>query len=491
MDGLRNSLDGLREACGVFAVHDHPEAVRLTYYGLYALQHRGQESAGIAACRPGEEICHYRAMGLVSEAFDAETLERLAGGPGGLGPRTVALGHVRYSTTGASRIENAQPLVMSCRGSQLALAHNGNLVDAAGWRGRLEAEGAIFQTTTDTEVIAHLAARRKGSWPEALAAAVAQVQGGYAIAALTPEGIFAARDPHGIRPLVLGRLGGAYVLASETCALDTVGARLLREVEPGEWLWIDGSGLRGGRVAPPGPRAFCIFEFIYFARPDSVFQGRAVHEVRKELGRLLAREAPVDADVVIGVPESSLPAAAGYGEEAGLPVELGLIKNRYVGRSFIRPGSADRAEAVRIKLNPIRGVVEGRRVVLVDDSLVRGTTASRLVRLLRDAGAAQVHLRITSPPYRFSCHYGVDTADRSQLMASQRQIEDIRAAVGADSLHFLSAEAMLAATGLDSESFCLGCFTGRYPVAPDAAGGAGAQAGRPRSPARSGKVEVS
>ncbi|HEX6988634.1 MAG TPA: amidophosphoribosyltransferase [Bacillota bacterium] len=468
MDGLRlkpaETAPELREECGVFAVVGHPDAVRLTYYGLYALQHRGQESAGIAVARPGGEIHHHRAMGLVSEVFDDETLQRLAGlAPG----PSLALGHVRYSTTGASRLENAQPLVMRCRGDQLALAHNGNLVDAAAWRRRLEAEGAIFQTTTDTEIIAHLAARRAGTWAEALAGAVAQVHGGYALGALTPGGLFAARDPHGIRPLMLGRLDDAHVLASETCAFDTVGATPLREVEPGEWLWIDQQGLRSGRLAEPRRQAFCVFEFIYFARPDSVFRGRPVHEVRKRLGRLLAREAPVDADVVIGVPDSSLPAAAGYGEASGIPVELGLIKNRYVGRTFIRPGAASRAEAVRIKLNPIRGVVAGRRVILVDDSLVRGTTSRRLVQALRDAGALEVHLRITSPPYRFSCHYGVDTADRSQLIASQHDTEEIRRMVGADSLHFLSSEAMLAATGLEADSFCLGCFSGRYPVPPE------------------------
>ncbi len=458
------ALPGLREECGVFAVWGHPEAVHLTYYGLYALQHRGQESAGIVAARPGGPMAAHRGMGLVAEVFDRDRLASLAGDG-----RTVAVGHVRYSTTGASAPENAQPLLVRCRGAQLAVAHNGNLVNGLTLRRRLEGEGAIFQTTTDTEVIAHLVARRPGPWREAVVEALGEVRGGFALAVLTPEGLLGARDPRGIRPLVLGRLDGGWILASETCALDAVGAETLREVEPGEWVWIDERGLRTGSLAGPdagGAPAFCAFEFVYFARPDSRFQGRSVHQVRKELGRRLAREAPVDADVVIGVPESSLPAAAGYSEASGIPHELGLIKNRYAGRTFIRPRQSERASLVRIKLNPVRDAVAGRRVVVVDDSLVRGTTTRHLVEALRAAGAREVHLRITSPPYRFSCYYGIDTADRGQLIAAHRDQDEIRRLVGADSLHFLSLEGMLAATGLDPDAFCLGCFTGRYPVPP-------------------------
>ncbi|MEX2355795.1 MAG: amidophosphoribosyltransferase [Thermaerobacterales bacterium] len=456
----------LREKCGVFAVYDHAEAVHVTYHGLYALQHRGQESAGIAAWAPGDpEFTLHRGMGLVSEVFTGEHLQTLINGAAG--PRRHAIGHVRYSTTGASRLENAQPLVVRCRGGQLAVAHNGNLVNEGLLRNELERQGAIFQTTTDTEVLIHLIARQSGSWPEAITQAIERVRGGFALVFLTPEGIYGCRDPHGIRPLVLGKLNGNYVLASESCAFDTVGAESVRDIEPGEWVWIDDQGLHTGSLAAAPRQAFCVFEFVYFARPDSSFRGRSVYEVRKELGRRLAAESPVDADVVIGVPDSSIPAAAGYSQAAGIPQEMGLIKNRYVGRTFIQPAQNLRNEGVRIKLNPIRQVVEGRRVILVDDSLVRGTTSRRLVEAVRDLGAREVHLRITSPPYRYSCHYGIDTADRGQLIATNRSVDDIRSLVKADSLHFLSRESMLAATGLPSDSFCHGCFSGEYPVPPD------------------------
>lgn len=451
----------LREECGIFAVWGDPDAVTLTHYGLYSLQHRGQESAGIVAVDPEGAMVHHRGLGLISHIFDRDTLRRLYGA----GNRH-ALGHVRHASGGPARLEDAQPLVIRCRGSQLALAQNGGLVDGEHWRRRLEEDGALFQTGTDIEVVAHLAARNRQPMPQALAAAVDQVHGGYAIAILTPEGLFAARDGHGIRPLIIGRLGSAWVLASETCAMDTVGAEVIREVDAGERIWIDDNGLRTLSRSSAGREAFCIFEFVYFARPDSSFRGRTVHEVRKELGRRLAMEAPVEADVVIGVPDSSLPAADGYGEQAGLPTELGLIKNRYVGRVFIRSDRLDRAEANRIKLNPIRHIVAGKRVVVVDDSLVRGTTSKKLVRALREAGAKEVHLRISSPPFRYPCYYGIEPANRAELIAAQHGIDEICQLVGADSLHFLSVEAMLDATGLAPDSFCLGCFTGRYPEPP-------------------------
>lgn len=367
-------------------------------------------------------------------------------------------------------MENIQPLVLRCRGKQIALAQNGAFVDGSLWRRRLEAEGAIFQTGADVEIIAHLAARNRLSLPESLTAAVNQVNGGYALAILTPQGLFVARDPHGIRPLVLGRLGDAWLISSETCAFDTVGAQTVREIAPGERVWIDNDGVKTLQRSPAASQAFCAFEFVYFSRPDSMFQGRTIHHVRKELGRRLALEAPVAADVVIGVPDSSLPTAAGYGEQSGLPTELGLIKNRYVGRVFIRPGQENRVKATRIKLNPIREVVAGRRVVVVDDSLVRGTTSKWLVRALREAGATEVHLRISSPPFRYPCPYGIDPADRSELIAARHDIEEIRRVVGADSLHFLSVEAMLQAIGLTRDKLCLGCFTGRYPVSTRDAG---------------------
>ncbi|HEY8394552.1 MAG TPA: amidophosphoribosyltransferase [Thermaerobacter sp.] len=500
----------LREECGVFGIWRHPRAVPLTCQALYALQHRGQDSAGIAACHPGGSLVVEKAMGLVSEVFTPARLDRLVAA----GPFQAAVGHVRYTTTGGSRPENAQPLVFQGAGVPFALAHNGQLVGSEEMRQWLRGQGIRFITSSDSEVMGCLAeflmrnaaggnhpgagcpggvgsredAGARGAGAEgvagaggrvcrALVDALSRVRGAFAVVALTPAGLLAARDPRGIRPLVLGRLEEAWVVASETCAFDTIGAETIRELEPGEWLWIDDRGLRGGRLAwagaargaTPGP-AFCVFELVYFARPDSRFGDRSIYEVRKELGRRLAREHPVAADVVIGVPDSSLPAATGYSEESGIPHELGLIKNRYAGRTFIRPDPRLRAEGVRIKLNPIPEVVAGRRVVLVDDSLVRGTTARRLVRALREAGAREVHLRITSPPYRHSCFYGVDTADREKLIAARHGVDEIRRLVGADSLHFLSLEGMVAATGCAPQAFCLGCFTGEYPVPPGTPG---------------------
>ncbi|MCL5039772.1 MAG: amidophosphoribosyltransferase [Firmicutes bacterium] len=452
-----------KEECGVFGVFGHPEAATLTHYALLTLQHRGQESAGIAVA--GErEILHHKGMGLVGEVFGERVLKELSG--------RAAIGHVRYSTTGSSLAVNAQPLVFRHRLGALALGHNGNLVNAHLLRNRLEAEGSIFQTSLDTEVLAHLVARSKEPTLEkALTEALQQIQGGYAFVLLTERSLLGLRDPYGIRPLALGRLKGAYLLASESCAFDSLGGRFIREIEPGEMVVIDGAGIRSFQALPVAGRALCLFEFIYFARPDSLLNGLSVHSVRKELGRILAQEAPAAADLVIGVPDSSLSAAAGYAEELDLPYEIGLVKNRYVGRTFIQPNEKLRNLAVRLKLNALRKVVEGQRVVLVDDSIVRGTTSRHIIRLLRQAGAKKIHLRISSAPYRFPCYYGIDTSVISELIASQKSVEDIRAEVGADSLAYPSLEGMLRAAGGRERGYCLSCFTGTYHVpVPDGAG---------------------
>ncbi|GAA5345112.1 amidophosphoribosyltransferase [Planifilum fimeticola] len=453
-------FDELKEECGVFGIAGHPEATRLTYYGLHALQHRGQESAGIAAT-DGGAFRHHRGMGLVTEVFDDDTLRKLSG--------HTAIGHVRYSTTGESGLLNAQPLVFNYPFGPLALATNGNLVNAGRLKRELEREGSIFQTTTDTEVIAHLIARsRRERLEDAVAEALAQLTGAFALLILTKDRLLVAQDPHGLRPLSIGRLGDAHVFSSETCAFDAIGAELIREVQPGELIVLDRSGLRSRSFAPPARRAVCSFEYIYFARPDSEIGGINVHAARKRLGRQLAKEAPAEADVVTGVPDSSISAAIGYAEAAGIPYELGLLKNRYVGRTFIQPSQEMREQGVKMKLSAVRKVVEGKRVVMVDDSLVRGTTSRRIVRMLREAGATEVHVRISSPPVRFPCFYGIDTSDRDQLIAAIHSVEEIREIIGADSLAFLSAEGMLEAIGRHpgelNRGHCLACFDGRYPT---------------------------
>lgn len=455
--------DKPQEECGVFGIWGHPEAARMTYYGLYALQHRGQESAGIVVS-DGAHLQSHKGMGLVSEVFDDEAIADLAG--------ESAIGHVRYSTTGSSLLQNAQPLLFRHRRGELALGHNGNLVNAAAIRRELEEQGSIFQTSVDTEVVAHLIARLgKNGIESAVTESLNSVRGGFAMVFLTVDKMLAARDPNGIRPLSLGRLGDSWAVASESCAFDTVGAEFIRDVEPGEMLVIDRNGIRSSRFAPRGSDQLCIFEFIYFARPDSNLNGQNVHAVRKRLGRCLARESPCEADLVTGVPDSSLSAASGYAEESGIPYEVGLIKNRYIGRTFIQPGHANRVSGVQLKLNAIRKVVEGKRVVLVDDSIVRGTTSRHIVRLLRQAGAKEVHLRISSPPYCHPCHYGIDTSAESELVARGRMIEDIRCLVEADSLGYLSPEGMVEAVNgrnVSAHGFCLACFSGAYPVDIDA-----------------------
>ncbi|PTX50629.1 amidophosphoribosyltransferase [Melghirimyces profundicolus] len=458
-------FDELREECGVFGVVGHPDAAQLTYYGLHALQHRGQESAGMTVTS-GTGFRYHRSMGLVNEVFNGEILRGLVG--------HSAIGHVRYSTTGESLLTNAQPLVFHYDAvGQLALATNGNLVNAPGIKKELEREGVVFHTTSDTEVIAHLITRSRAERLEdAVKEALNQLVGAYALLILTNDRLLVAQDPHGLRPLSMGMLGDHYVFSSETCAFDGIGAEYLRAVEPGELLVLDlngREGLRSMRFSEPAPRAVCSFEYIYFARPDSNIDGINVHSARKNLGRKLFEEAPVEADVVTGVPDSSTSAAIGFAEAAGIPFELGLIKNRYVGRTFIQPSQHLREQGVKMKLSAVRKVVEGKRVVMIDDSIVRGTTSRRIVRILKEAGATEVHVRISSPPVKHSCFYGIDTSDRKQLIAADYSVEEIRGIIGADSLRFLSEEGLVQAVGRPKENdtcgHCLACFNGDYPTA--------------------------
>ena len=448
------------DECGVFGIYGHDEAARVTHHALIALQHRGQESAGIVTS-DGKDLKIHKGMGLVNDVFDSPlVMEKL--------PGHIAIGHVRYSTTGSSALGNAQPILVQSRKGGLALAHNGNLVDADPIRNDLEDEGAIFSTTVDTEVLAHLIVRaKKETLEESVIHAINQVHGGYALLILSDDKLIAVRDPHGIRPLQLGRLNDSWVIASESCAFDTVGAEFVREVGPGELISISKGGQLRSKTAAKadiGARP-CMFEFIYFARPDSQLEGVNMHAVRKEMGRQLAHEAPADADIVIGVPDSSISAATGYAEAAGITYEVGLIKNRYIARTFILPSQTRREAALKLKLNPLRKVIEGKRVVLVDDSIVRGTTSKHLVNLLREAGAREVHMRISSPPYRNACHYGIDTTRVKDLVAKGREIDQIRDEIGADSLAYLSTEGMVKSVGLGADrGFCMACFTGDYPV---------------------------
>lgn len=452
-------FDKWHEECGVFGIFNHEKAAELTYYGLYALQHRGQESAGIATV-DGKKMYHHRGMGLVADVFNEDILQTLSG--------SAAIGHVRYSTTGDTSIENAQPLTFGFQRGNMALAHNGNLTNAYQLHGMLERQGSIFQSTSDTEVVAHLIA--KSGLPtieENVKESMSVVKGAYAFLILTDDKLLALRDPQGLRPMALGLFEGAYVVASETCAFDTIGAEYIRDIEPGEMLMIDKNGLHSSRFASTAKKALCTFEYIYFARPDSDIDGFNVHAVRKRLGKLLAEEHPVEADVVIGVPDSSISAAIGYAEATGIPYEIGLIKNKYIGRTFIQPSQELRERGVKLKLSAVRKVVEGKRVVLIDDSIVRGTTSRRIVQMLRDAGATEVHLRISSPPVTNACYYGIDTSAREELIASSKTVEEIRAYIQADSLAYLTEETMLRAFGVTDMSqhhFCNACFTGNYPT---------------------------
>jgi amidophosphoribosyltransferase len=449
-------MSELKEECGVFGIFGHAEASNITYLGLYALQHRGQESAGIVSS-DGERLHISRAMGYVSDAFDEDALAAL--------PGSIAIGHVRYSTAGDSGLANAQPILIDCAHGPIAICHNGNLVNARELRDELVGQGAIFQTNSDTEVILHLYARSRAATVEdALVQSVSQVQGAFSLALITRDKLIAVRDPHGFRPLCLGRLGEAVIVCSETCALDLIGATYVRDVEPGELLVVSAGGIRSIKPFPPAPLAHCIFEHVYFARPDSYVFGQSVNEIRTSLGRRLAREAPVDADVVVPIPDSGVCAAVGYAEAAGLPLQMGLIRNHYVGRTFIQPQQSIRHFGVRVKLNPVRSILEGKRVVLVDDSIVRGTTSRKIVTMVKSAGAREVHMRISCPPTISPCFYGVDTPRRSELIAATHTIGEIERYLEADSLAYLSLEGLLSTVGSRRGSFCTSCYTGHYPV---------------------------
>ena len=451
---------GLHEECGVFGVYDPKGGcAQTTYYGLYALQHRGQEACGIATMQ-GLELRFHKDLGLVGEVFDAQKLDELGG--------TLAVGHVRYSTTGGVRRENAQPLTLKYVKGTLAVAHNGNLVNTAELRTSFEYRGAIFQTTTDSELIAYAIAQERlrcGSAEEAVCQALKGLRGAYSLIVMSPQKLIAARDPWGFRPLCMGRRGDAVVFASETCALNAVGAAFERELEPGEIVVVHNGEVRSIREnCAAASSHLCIFEYIYFARPDSVLCGQSVHEARRNAGRFLAKEHPVEADLVIGVPDSGLDAAQGYAQESGIPYGVGFVKNRYVGRTFITPDQASREQAVRIKLAALRSEVEGKRVVMVDDSIVRGTTSRQIITLLREAGAKEVHMRISAPPFVSPCYFGTDIPNKDRLIACSHTVEEIRELTGADSLGYLSLEHLHQLAPDARCGFCDGCFTERYPI---------------------------
>lgn len=451
----------LNEECAVFGIWGHANAAKLTYYGLHSMQHRGQEGAGIAVT-DGKHIYDHKGLGLVNDVFDHEKLENLSKG-------FAAIGHVRYSTQGGNSYANVQPLVFRSQKDSLSIAHNGNLVNAHKLKGELEERGSIFQTTSDTEVIAHLIKRDYAdSFMESLKHALSVIKGAYALTMLTEHQLIAALDPNGLRPLSLGRLGDAWVVASETCAFDLIGATWVRDVNPGEIVMINNDGMRSEFFTNHTEPAICSMEYIYFSRPDSNIQGINVHAARKNLGKMLAQEAPVDADVVTGVPDSSISAAIGYAEATGIPYELGMIKNRYVGRTFIQPSQELREQGVKMKLSPVRAIIKGKRVVMVDDSIVRGTTSRRIVNMMREAGATEVHVRISSPPITHPCFYGIDTSTSSELIAATHSVEEIRKEIGADSLVYLSVDGLMKAIGRDPAlkncGQCLACFTGQYPT---------------------------
>lgn len=453
-------IRGLNEECGIFGVWGHEDASQLAYYGLHSLQHRGQEGTGIVAT-DGEKLKGIKGEGLVSEIFTQEAIKELSG--------KAAIGHVRYATAGGGGYENVQPLLFHFQSGSMALAHNGNLVNATALKSQLEAQGSIFQTSSDTEVLAHLI-RRGGfaAFKERVKNALTMIKGAYAFLILTETELMVALDPNGMRPLSLGKLGDAYVVASETCAFDVVGAEFVRDILPGELLIIDDNGFRSEMFSVASNIAMCTMEYVYFSRPDSNINRINVHTARKNLGKRLAIEAPIEADVVTGVPDSSISAAIGYAEATGIPYELGLIKNRYVGRTFIQPSQSLREQGVKMKLSAVRGVVEGKRVIMVDDSIVRGTTSRRIVTMLREAGATEVHVLISSPPIKNPCFYGIDTSTKEELIASKYSVEELREIIGADSLIFLSTEGMIDAIGRtddgENRGHCLACFTGKYPT---------------------------
>lgn len=453
-------LKGLNEECGIFGIWGHENSSQITYYGLHSLQHRGQEGTGIVVT-DGEKLKGVKGEGLVTEVFSAEAIEELTG--------KAAIGHVRYATAGGSGYENVQPLLFHSQTGSLALAHNGNLVNANALKLQLEAQGSIFQTSSDTEVLAHLIKRGGFSdLKERVKTALSMLKGAYAFLIMTEKEMMIALDPNGLRPLSIGMIGDAYVVASETCAFDIVGAEFLRDVLPGELIIINDEGIHSEMYSMNTTRAICTMEYVYFSRPDSNIHGINVHTARKNLGKQLALEVPIEADVVTGVPDSSISVAIGYAEVSGIPYEMGLIKNRYVGRTFIQPSQSLREQGVKMKLSPVRGVVEGKRVVMVDDSIVRGTTSRRIVKMLKDAGALEVHVVISSPPIKNPCFYGIDTSTSEELIASKNSVEEIRQIIGADSLTFLSVEGMLDAIGKNEDGenrgHCLACFTGKYPT---------------------------
>lgn len=453
-------IKGLNEECGVFGVWGHPNASEITYYGLHSLQHRGQEGTGMVVT-DGEKLKGLKGEGLVAEIFTSDAMQDMKG--------KAAIGHVRYATAGGGGYENVQPLLFHSQNGSLALAHNGNLVNAIPLKHQLEAQGSIFQTTSDTEVLAHLIKRSGFSaMKDRVKNALTMLKGAYAFLVMTETQLMVALDPHGLRPLSIGRLGDAYVIASETCAFDVVGAEFVRDVLPGELVIIDDEGLSSEMYSYNTTKAMCTMEYVYFSRPDSNINGVNVHTARKSLGKRLAFEAPIEADVVTGVPDSSISAAIGYAEASGIPYEMGLIKNRYVGRTFIQPSQSLREQGVKMKLSPVRGVVEGKRVIMVDDSIVRGTTSKRIVRMLKEAGATEVHVVISSPPIQNPCFYGIDTSTSEELIASRHSVEEIRKLIEADSLTFLSVEGMVEAIGRQEEGetrgSCLACFTGKYPT---------------------------
>jgi amidophosphoribosyltransferase len=448
-----------REECGIFAVYGHEEAAKLTYFGLYALQHRGQESAGIVAS-DGKHVVEHKAMGLVPDLFGEQVLSRLKG--------NMALGHVRYSTTGSSLLMNAQPLKIQHLGKTLAIAHNGNLVNARRIRAQMEDEGSIFQTTTDSEVVLHLMARSmKKGLERAMLETMSQVKGAYSMVIMTEDSLLALRDPHGFRPLCLGRLNSGYVLASETCALDLVEAEYVREVEPGEILIINAHGVQSIRCGKSNRKAQCIFELIYFSRPDSTVFGQNVYLFRKKQGQLLAEEFPVKADLVMPFPDSGNYAAIGYAHASGIPLEMGVIRNHYVGRTFIQPSQSMRDFGVKVKLNPVKELLKDRRVIIIEDSIIRGTTAKTRIKTLRAIGAKEIHLLVSCPPHRFPCYYGIDFSTRGELIAATKTVEEIRDYIGLDSLGYLSMDNLVRATHIPRQDLCFACFDGHYPVPID------------------------
>ena len=451
-----------REACGIFGIYEHPEAAALTYFGLYALQHRGQESAGIAVAKD-MQIVEHKGMGLVSDVFDMNHLAQLDGGS--------AVGHVRYSTTGSSILTNAQPFRVRHRKKSYAVAHNGNITNAHILKNELEQAGSIFQSTMDSEIFLHLFVKNlEFGFEDALVKTMSRLEGAFSFIMLTSKGeVIGMKDPHGFRPLCLGKLNGNYVLASETCAFDLVEAEFIREIEPGEIVIIGEDGVKSIQTTAAANRAFCIFEFIYFARPDSTIYGQNVYQTRKAHGRCLAQEAPVDADLVMPFPDSGTYAALGYHEESGIPFEMGMIRNHYVGRTFIQPTQSMRDFGVRIKLNPVKELLKGKDLIIIEDSIIRGTTIKTRVKSLRKLGVRRVHMRVAGPPHRYPCHYGIDFSTRGELIAARKSVAELRDYLGLDSLHYLSIEGLLNSTGIENPQrhFCKACFDGCYPVSFD------------------------